>query len=75
MAYANIGTVFAAPIETRDGKPSLFKRIIAAMTESRMRAAQREINARVHLLQDSALALGTLPATTLKTDTSLPFAR
>lgn len=73
MAYAYTGTVFAAPLATRDAKPSLFKRIIVAMTESRMRAAQREINARLHLLGDSALVLGELPATTLKSDGKLPF--
>jgi hypothetical protein len=73
MAYANTGTVFAAPLAERDRKPSLFRRIIVAMTESRMRAAQREINARAHLLGESALTLGTLSATTLKTDSKLPF--
>jgi hypothetical protein len=73
MAYANIGTVFAAPLAERDSKPSLFRRIVIAMTESRMRAAQREINAHAHLFQDGALTLSQLPATTLSTDSKLPF--
>ncbi|MGL4441206.1 MAG: hypothetical protein ACRCUE_18260 [Bosea sp. (in: a-proteobacteria)] len=73
MAYAYTGTVLAAPLAERDAKPSLFKRIITAMIESRMRAAQREINAHAHLLTDGPLTLGSLPTTTLNTDSKLPF--
>lgn len=73
MAYAYTGTVFAAPLAERDLKPSLFKRIVNAMIESRARAARREINARGHLFNNTAMTLGNLPATTLQTDSELPF--
>jgi hypothetical protein len=73
MAYANIGTVFAAPLTERDTKPSLFKRILTAMTESRMRAAQREINAHAHLFQDSAGTIRYTATPAAKSEIKLPF--
>lgn len=73
MAYAYTGTVFAAPLAERDQKPSLFKRVFNAMIESRRRSAQRQINAHAHLFRDRVPHLGNLAATTLGTDTKLPF--
>jgi hypothetical protein len=75
MAYAYTGTVFAAPLAERAARPSLFMRIIDALAESRRHAAQRQINARAYLFQDSALTIGDLPKATLATDSRLPFAR
>lgn len=73
MAYAYTGTVFAAPLAERDSKPNLFMRIVTAMTESRMRAAQREINARAHLLSEAGLIVGDFPTTQPSVDGKLPF--
>lgn len=73
MAYANIGTVFAEPLAKRNQRPSLFKRIIDAMIESRMRSAQRQINAHAHLLRGRVpLHSDTAAARTVAT-TDLPF--
>ncbi len=75
MAYANIGTILAAPLAERIMQPSLFKRIINAMIESRMRQAQREIRAHAHLLREPDSILGGMPRMTLQNDGQLPFIR
>lgn len=71
MAYAHTGTVFAAPLAERVQRPSLLARIMRAMIESRMRAAQREINAHRHLFRQTVVQ--DLKQTTLRTDSKLPF--
>ncbi len=73
MAYAYTGIVFAAPLAERDAKPSLFKRILIAMMESRMRTAQREINAHMHLFGDGALTSDMKQAKTASAEMKLPF--
>ncbi len=73
MAYAYIGTVFAAPLAERNQRPSILTQIINAVIESRMRAARQQINARRHLFEDGALILNNLPAATLQSDAQLPF--
>ena len=75
MAYANIGTILAAPLAERSLQPSLFKRIVNAMIESRMRQAQREIRAHAHLLTGPNPVLGGMPRMTLQNDRQLPFNR
>ena len=75
MAYAYTGTINAAPLAERDAQPTIFARILRAMTESRMRAAMREIRAREHLFNQGDIATGGLPPASLKTDGSLPFTR
>ena len=75
MAYANIGAVFTAPLAERDARPSFFRILLEALESSRRRAAQREINARLHLFEGSSAILGDLPASTLQSDSRLPFTR
>ncbi len=75
MAYANIGTILAAPLAERDSRPSLFTRIVTAMTESRMRQAQREIRAHAHLVDGPNPVLDGMPKVTLLNDRQLPFIR
>ncbi len=75
MAYANIGTILAAPLAERNTQPSLLKRIMNAMIESRMRQAQREIRAHAHLLRGPDPVLGEMPKMTLQNDAQLPFIR
>jgi hypothetical protein len=75
MAYAFTGTIRTAPIEERLGNPSLLSRIIASMTESRMRAVRRELAARGYLTGETSLILGDTSKTTLASDARLPFAR
>jgi hypothetical protein len=75
MAYAFTGATLAAPIEERMARPSLFARIYAALIASRERAAQRQINARAHLIGESELIIGGFPQATLADGPKLPFAR
>jgi hypothetical protein len=75
MAYAHIGTILAAPLAERSTQPSLFKRIVNAMIESRMRQAQREIRSHAHLLHGPDTVLGDMPKMTLQNDGQLPFIR
>ena len=75
MAYANVGTILSAPLAERNLQPSLFKRIVNAMIESRMRQAQREIRAHAHLLRRTGPVVGEMSRVSLQNDGQLPFIR
>jgi hypothetical protein len=75
MAYAYTGTVLAAPIEERAATPSLFARALAALAESRMHAARRQLRARGFIIDESGAVLDGLATVSLGEDRKLPFAR
>lgn len=59
----------------RPDRPSLMKRIVNALIESRLRAAQREINAKAYLFDGNPPVLTELSRISLATDAKLPFSR
>lgn len=69
------GPVTAETAAKRSEKPGLLGRIYAAIVESRMRSAARELRAHNLLLGEAGLVLGGLPATRLADDAALPFNR
>ncbi len=71
MAYAFTGTVFA-PAAGRE--PSLLARLVAAVSDSRRRAAARALRARGWAIDESRLVLEDLPHATLTKPSRLPFA-
>ncbi len=74
MAQAAIFTTFSAPAETV-ARPTLFSRIIAAMVESRLRAANRELRARAFLLDAPLDPLSGMPLQAPVDRADLPFNR
>lgn len=56
-------------------KPGLLGRFYAAILESRMRSAARELRARNLLVNEAGIVLGGIPFTSLSNDASLPFNR
>jgi hypothetical protein len=83
MAYLQTGASHAADLfapHTRDTvrrphRPSLVKRILDALIESRLRAAQREINAKAYLFDGRPPVLVELARVSLANDAKLPFIR
>lgn len=75
MAYAYVGTVFAAPLAERAARPSLFARIAGSIVESRTRAARRALNERLFLIEDARQIIGDTGATLPGDTPNLPFAR
>lgn len=57
------------------GKPGLLSRFYAAIIESRMRSAARELRARNLLVNEAGIVLGGIPFTSLSNDATLPFNR
>ena len=56
-------------------KPGLLGRFYAAILESRMRSAARELRARNLLVNEAGIVLDGIPFTSLSNDASLPFNR
>ncbi|BCB19072.1 hypothetical protein [Bosea sp. ANAM02] len=65
----------AVVAETKADRPGLMQRIFAALLESRMRSATRELRARNLLVNEAEIVLGGFPSATLSSDVSLPFNR
>lgn len=59
----------------RSEKPGLLRRIHAAIIESRMRSAARELRARNLLIDEAGIVLGGIPFASPSNDESLPFNR
>jgi len=59
--------------KTTADKPGLMQRLYAALVESRMRSAARELRARNMLVNEAEQVLGGYP--TLSSDATLPFSR
>ena len=64
-----------ADAKTRADKPSFMQRFYAALVESRMRSAARELRARSLLVNEAEIVLGGYPSATLSGDVALPFSR
>jgi len=64
-----------ADAKTRADKPSFMQRFYAALVESRMRSAARELRARNLLVNEAEIVLGGYPSATLSGDVALPFSR
>lgn len=64
-----------ADAKTRADKPSFMQRLFAAMVESRMRSAARELRARNLLVNEAEIVLGGYPSATLVSAAALPFSR
>lgn len=62
-----------ADAKTTADKPGLMQRLYAALVESRMRSAARELRARNMLVNEAEQVLGGYP--TLSSDATLPFSR
>jgi hypothetical protein len=75
MAYAYVGTVFAAPLAERAARPSLLAQIADGIVESRTRAARRALNERLFLIEEARQVIGETGATLPGGTPNLPFAR
>jgi hypothetical protein len=83
MAYLQTGAAHAASFfvphapaaPLRAQRPSLFKRVLDALVQSRLRAAQREINAKAYLFDGNPPVLVELARVALADDAKLPFNR
>ncbi len=64
-----------ADAKTTADKPSLMQRFYAALVESRMRSAARELRARNMLINEAGIVLEGTPFTSLSNDKALPFNR
>ncbi len=62
MAY--LSSPSFAPLAAPRTAPGLFARALQAISESRMRAARRELHARGHLVNETALVLGDVRSRT-----------
>ncbi len=67
--------VMAETDAKRTGKPGLLQRLYAAILESRMRSAARELRARNMVVNEADIVLGGIPFTRLSNDATLPFNR
>jgi hypothetical protein len=77
MTYVlNNADVLPVPVMAETAtKPGLLSRVYAAMIESRMRSAARELRARNLLVNEAGIVLGGIPFTSLSNDAALPFNR
>lgn len=55
--------------------PGLFSRLYAAMIESRLRTAEREIRARTLLVNEAGIMMGDVPFASVTRADALPFDR
>ena len=64
-----------APASVSSTGPGFWQRLYAAMIESRRRSAIRELRAHHFRINESAMLLGGIPASTVSNDQALPFNR